>query len=309
MPAGWTNQDLRQDCVRPAAILIGSRPEFPAMGRHGVALPPSKMTLAVPDLKDGTEQGRNWDTPDGCFLPTPDSFAPPPSMKSCPAPLRPRPGRKATRTLPRGGLPTGAVRRPAATGRCLTGGSPATGSRRRRCSPASPMPQRMASAPRRPGPMTPSGSNRPCKPRTSEPEAAADKVEPCAFEQLFVAGRRRRRDAVVGGHRLGAPPTISFVRARAGLRRALLETLSGLCAPALYERFAKSERRTRRRGPAPGFTCNLSPTCRPADGAACSRTTRAAAAHRHAHPAMDRRRRANSSCASTPIARALPAIS
>ena len=37
------------------------------------------------------------------------------------------PGRKSTRIVPRGAWPPGAGPRPAATGRCLSGGWPATG--------------------------------------------------------------------------------------------------------------------------------------------------------------------------------------
>ena len=85
-----------------------------------------------------------------------------------------------------------------------------------------------------------------------EPQAAADQAEPCAFEQLLwpVVGAAETR--LWQGIDRRAAENLS-APARAGLRRALLETLSGLCAPALYERFAKIRKAAPSSGPGHGL--------------------------------------------------------
>ena len=81
-----------------------------------------------------------------------------------------------------------------------------------------------------------SGAGRRAKP-TTWPEG----LDPCPFESLFVALAERAEeqlwskvDVEVSGH-LNAT-------AHAALRHALIEALTGLCAPALYERFTRFRR-------------------------------------------------------------------
>jgi type 2 lantibiotic biosynthesis protein LanM len=69
------------------------------------------------------------------------------------------------------------------------------------------------------------------------PTGETDDAGPCAFEPLLapIADKAQARlHAAIGGRRLDH----LSMAARAGLRRGLLQNLSDLCAPALYERFS-----------------------------------------------------------------------
>lgn len=64
-------------------------------------------------------------------------------------------------------------------------------------------------------------------------------AEPCAFEELFIPLVERAEALLWSGP--DAPTAANLTdNARAWLRHALLRALSGLCAAALYERFAKA---------------------------------------------------------------------
>jgi len=76
--------------------------------------------------------------------------------------------------------------------------------------------------------------------RANPPQAGgADSAESCAFEPLLApvadAAQARLQAAIAASARENLSET-----AQAALRRALLHDLSGLCAPALYERFSKA---------------------------------------------------------------------
>jgi type 2 lantibiotic biosynthesis protein LanM len=80
--------------------------------------------------------------------------------------------------------------------------------------------------------------------KTAKSVAALDPAAPCAFEQLFAPVVDQAEallwsgiDATVAGHLTGS--------ARAGLCQALLKELSGLAAPAIYERLAAARKAAR----------------------------------------------------------------
>lgn len=71
-----------------------------------------------------------------------------------------------------------------------------------------------------------------------KPRAAPDQAEPCAFEHLFSHLVEQAEARLWSGIEAPAADNLDE-SARASLRHLLLRELSGLCAPALYERFAK----------------------------------------------------------------------
>ena len=95
--------------------------------------------------------------------------------------------------------------------------------------------------PLRPGSPTPRGSWLPCRTvgKNRSPREATESGEPCAFEQLLapvVAQAQAQLRAGIGQRALGHFRADAWDR----LGRTLLQELSGLCAPALYERFSQA---------------------------------------------------------------------
>ncbi len=79
----------------------------------------------------------------------------------------------------------------------------------------------------------------PTKPAT--PIAALDQAEPCAFEELFTPLVDQAETLLWSGIDARVSGNLNE-SARACLRLALLKELSGLCTPAIYERFVKARR-------------------------------------------------------------------
>src|ERR1700688_3102052 len=71
------------------------------------------------------------------------------------------------------------------------------------------------------------------------PRPAPGNADPCAFEQLFASVVEQADTRLWSGLDARVGDNLNE-GARASLRLALLRELSSLCAPALYERFAKS---------------------------------------------------------------------
>jgi len=69
--------------------------------------------------------------------------------------------------------------------------------------------------------------------------AGSNPPEPCAFEDLFNALVAAAEVRLWSGLAAGVADNLN-ANARLSLRQALLRSLSGLCTPALYERFAKA---------------------------------------------------------------------
>jgi len=77
--------------------------------------------------------------------------------------------------------------------------------------------------------------------KNAAPIAAPDASEPCAFEHLFAPVVEQAETMLWSGIGASARGHLAS-SARACLRHSLLKELSGLCAPAIYERFAKARK-------------------------------------------------------------------
>ena len=153
---------------------------------------------------------------------------------------------------PRGGWPPGAAGAPAATGRCSSGGCNATACRSRRCWQGSPP---CAARPSAPTPawiddaiwidaaLQNSGNDGAAgaAPTQGPSTSTSPALEPVAFEHLLAPVVERAQTKLWAGIGERASANLS-ASARAGLRHSLLKELSGLCAPALYERFGKARK-------------------------------------------------------------------